>query len=80
MSEDYGIYLHKKKVEVKKWHGAAECCQICGQKFEDFFIDGRTVRGYWALMCLPCHLDFGVGLGTGKGQKYRVSDKVKVEG
>lgn len=34
------------------------------------FVDGRTVYGSWANMCLTCHRKYGVGLGTGKGQRY----------
>lgn len=32
-------------------------------------VDGRTVYGPWANMCLECHDRIGVGLGTGKGQR-----------
>lgn len=34
------------------------------------FVDGRTQMGSWANMCLTCHRKHGVGLGTGKGQRY----------
>lgn len=34
------------------------------------FVDGRTMMGSWANMCATCHRRFGVGLGTGKGQRY----------
>lgn len=31
--------------------------------------DGRTTQGYWANMC-SLHFDrYGIGLGTGKGQR-----------
>lgn len=45
-------------------------CELCGQKLNPCFVDGRTTRGPWANMCLPCHDRYGVGLGVGKGQKY----------
>ena len=32
--------------------------------------DGKTIRGPWANMCQECFDDWGVGLGTGKGQKF----------
>lgn len=32
-------------------------------------IDGKTVFGQWAFMCDACHPNYGVGLGTGKGQR-----------
>lgn len=34
------------------------------------FVDGRTKMGPWANMCVRCHDRHGVGLGTGKGQRY----------
>lgn len=47
-----------------------ETCQLCEVDIENIFIDGRTQRGPWAIMCESCHASWGVGLGTGKGQKY----------
>jgi hypothetical protein len=44
------------------------------------FVDGRTIYGPWALMCIDCHTRNGVGLGTGKGQKYDGTTLEKVEG
>jgi len=32
-------------------------------------IDGKTTFGPWGYMCDPCHGLYGVGLGTGKGQR-----------
>jgi hypothetical protein len=34
------------------------------------FIDGRTVMGPWAIMTPRTHKMRGVGLGTGRGQRY----------
>ena len=31
--------------------------------------DGKTTFGPWAYMCEACFVKFGVGLGTGKGQR-----------
>lgn len=31
--------------------------------------DGKTTSGPWAYMCEVHHLNYGVGLGTGRGQK-----------
>ena len=45
-------------------------CQLCQRKVQ-LFVDGKTKTGQWADMCLPCHTKNGIGLGTGKGQKYR---------
>ena len=52
-------------------------CQICENKIKHRFVDGRTksiigtLLGPWAVMCIRCHGHYGVGLGTGRGQKYR---------
>jgi len=45
-------------------------CEICDRKLDDAFIDGKTVRGVWAVMCPECHSLFGFGLGAGFGQRY----------
>jgi hypothetical protein len=67
----------------KKWFGSwpAEC-DLCGVDLEacTSFIDGRTKQGPWGLMCPVCHKHQGVGLGTGKGQKYDSKTLVKLEG
>ena len=56
-----------------KWHGTPpELCEVCKGELEGEFVDGRTKPGFWAIMCLACHKEFGVGLGIGKGQKYKM--------
>ena len=58
-------------------------CNICGAPIVDNFIDGRTINGWWAEMCAVCHLRYGVGLGTGQGQRFQRQDDgtwLKVEG
>jgi hypothetical protein len=65
----------------KKWAGLPPgLCDICGEPILDVFIDGKTVQGAWAIMCVPCHGRFGLGLGTGKGQKYLKATSEKIEG
>lgn len=49
----------------------------------DQFIDGRILRGGWAIMCPQCHKQYGGGLlGVGYGQRYKKHPKgwQKVEG
>lgn len=55
-------------------------CDLCGKPFGEFFIDGKTTAGPWALMCEKCHQNHGYGLGIGLGQKYRTRDRVGVDG
>ncbi len=53
------------------WSGDSGDCDFCQQTLTTEFIDGKTVAGPWAKMCPLCALDFGVGVGTGKGQVYQ---------
>ena len=50
------------KVEVSK----KDPCDFCQAVAE---YDGKTKMGVWANMCGGCFKKYGVGLGTGKGQK-----------
>ena len=56
-------------------------CNICGRDATqyDHFIDGKTVHGPWALMCLECFQEHGIGLGLGIGQKYDSKTLEKIE-
>mgnify|MGYP001602994687 CR=1 FL=1 len=63
-----------------KWYGPAELCDICDGVLAKVFIDGKTHKGPWAVMCDPCHRLHGVGIGLGKGQKYNAKTRVKLEG
>ena len=46
-------------------------CNFCGATFKRFRVDGKTIHGYWADMCLTCFENIGEGLGTGRGQLYQ---------
>lgn len=52
--------------EIKK---SIKQCDICGTKV-DSYVDGKTIYGPWANMCLSCFETKGIGLGTGRGQLY----------
>lgn len=78
-----------KPKQVKKWIGGGRLeCDIClnfhykttDLTKEEFFVDGKTQMGPWALMCPRCFKLYGVGIGTGKGQKYDSKTLEKVEG
>ncbi len=45
-------------------------CQIIGAPIKDSFVDGKIKGSGWALMHPTTHEIYGVGLGTGRGQKY----------
>lgn len=57
-------------------------CELCRNKLDRTFIDGKTRMGPWGIMCPACHGGHGYGLGSGRGQKYKLTDGVyvKVEG
>jgi hypothetical protein len=65
----------------KKWLGTKYTeCELCNRPIGKAFIDGRTFRGPWAIMCEECHEELGVGLGLGRGQKYDSKTLLKIEG
>ena len=35
------------------------------------FVDCATVFGPWAILCPACHVKYGLGVGTGRGQRYK---------
>lgn len=49
-------------------------CDTCGIEIETIFYDGKTHYGPWANMCPICHDLYGVGLGTGRGQRWELRD------
>jgi hypothetical protein len=60
-----------KTRKTKCWMGTPpEKCDVCGQKFTDTFIDGKTRAGPWGMLCPGCFVRNGVGLGLGLGQQY----------
>ncbi len=68
-------------MEKKKWMSTPpKHCDICEGVLTKVFIDGQTVMGLWGIMCPSCHPRYGVGLRTGKGQKYNLDTLEKVEG
>jgi hypothetical protein len=76
--------LQKLKAPVVKHLSPPDFCDICKREIVYVFIDGKTIHGPWANMCLRCYELIGVGLGTGKGQKYQLHGDgktwTKVEG
>ena len=52
-------------------------CDFCSKSVGEY-IDGKTIYGPWADMCLACYKIKGVGLGLGLGQQYK--DGIKIAG
>lgn len=46
-------------------------CDICKQRnhTRPAVVDGKTIHGPWANMCEDDFQAFGIGLGTGRGQR-----------
>jgi hypothetical protein len=54
------------------WVGQPDAnCDLCGNPIGKLFVDGRTRMGSWANMCRACHSAYGLGVGTGKGQRFQ---------
>ena len=48
-------------------------CDLCHSPITDVFVDGKTRSGPWGALCPRCHRAHGLGLGTGRGQKYKLT-------
>jgi hypothetical protein len=67
----------------RHWVGDVPVVDDFGDPIEGMFIDGKTKVGPWAIMTPRSHKMNGVGLGTGRGQRYlkTPADRwLKVEG
>jgi hypothetical protein len=65
-----------KSAGGRYWMGSQpEQCDLCQAPLDGEFVDGATVRGPWAMMCVKCHRMFGHGLGMGRGQRYELGDQ-----
>lgn len=57
---------------TKKWMGSKPTkCNICHKPISDVMYDAKTRMGPWGILDQDCFDTYGVGLGTGLGQKYR---------
>jgi hypothetical protein len=69
----------------KYWTGETPThCDLTGIEIKNCFVDGRVAgKSGWAFMSPEGHAAYGVGLGTGLGQKYQRQPDgrwLKVEG
>ena len=58
-------------------------CDICDRPDLDIIVDGKTIHGPWAWMCVDCYREVGVGLGLGRGQlfiQYKDGELIKIAG
>lgn len=80
-----GLSTHKIAPEPVYWIGEVPMlCDLCHKAIKTTFIDGATDFGPWANMDLACHRMHGLGLGSDRGQMYRLQSEtgrwLKVEG
>lgn len=65
------------------WVGIVENKDDFGDEIKGTFIDGRTNLGPWAIMSPASFRRYGLGIGTGLGQKYQQQPDgrwLKIEG
>lgn len=59
--------------EARYWMGPAPAhCDMCKAPIDKMFFDMRTTMGPWGNGCSGCFHKYGVGLGTGMGQRYEL--------
>jgi len=76
VSELLGFALLGAELEAhpnKAFVSELPLCNLCADGYTRALYDGKTIYGPWAYMCQPCFNAYGVGLGTGKGQRLIVS-------
>jgi len=59
------------KEEDRYWMGSINDVDDFGKPIKDVFIDGKTNQGPWGIMSPESFRIYGVGVGQGKGQKYK---------
>lgn len=75
----------------RRWMSSAPThCEVCKRPLREYFVDGATLVGTWAIMCYAkdkgegrntdCYHRVGVGLGAGRGQRYDLQTLDLLEG
>ena len=65
------------------WTGDPGHVDDFNRPITDEFVDGKTYHGPWAIMVPVSFAIHGVGMGPGRGQRYRLQKNgmwLKVEG
>ncbi len=53
-----------------------ERCNLCNSRLKSVWITGRLAgSGGIRDMCVTCHRESGVGMGTGRGQMWEIKGK-----
>lgn len=100
LSDFWKTWLLQKYPKPRIYSNPPSACELCRGDFNLYvntqdtgilaviseFFDCRTRMGHWGNLCTRCFNEFGIGLGLGKGQRYReyqVKGKptyIKIEG
>jgi hypothetical protein len=54
--------------------GEVHDCDMCSRELTTVFYDAKTIQGPWGKLDERCFRIYGVGLGTGRGQKYELRE------
>lgn len=57
----------------RKPRTAPSRCNLCNAKLDSFYVQGMTRHGLAKTMCVTCHREHGIGLGSGHGVIYSVN-------
>jgi len=62
----------QRNTELERGWGGEEVavCDFCKKTIKTIFYDSKTIYGLWAIICHACYLEYGTGLGLGRGQAY----------
>ncbi len=60
------LFEREERVEGITHFDLRRPCSLCPNVVA--LVDGKTLEGPWAYMCVVCFSRFGVGLGSGLGQ------------
>jgi len=69
-SQEHLDNMARKGTPARYWVGHVPGKDDFGIPIIDVFYDGKTRAGPWAFMTPAAFANYGVGLGTGRGQKY----------
>lgn len=67
-------------MSTKRWESKTPIlCELCGQVLESVFVDGKTLLGFWAIMCEYCHEENGGRRGIGRGIVYDIKTLERID-
>lgn len=74
MLEYEGKGIGYRLMPLLVYSGGNMKCDICKSEVLPVYVDGKTRMGPWANMCPICYAEYGIGLGEGLGQAYKLTN------